>query len=1004
MGERKLMRTAAIRAGFLAASILAAMPSMVSAQSTTGSIYGQASSVDQGSVVIENQTGLRRELPVAGGRYQSPQLPVGVYKVTLISDGKTVEQRNAVTVLVGSNVEVSFGGASGAVQNLASVEVVAGAIPPIDVSSVDSRTVITREQLERLPLGRDSESIALLAPGVVDNSGGFRSATGQSLVSFGGSSASENAYYINGFNTTDPLKGLGGLTMPYGAIEQQETYTGGYSAQYGRSDGGVINAIGRHGTNEWQFGGHVIWEPASLREDRDDVRYENALPQSPVAGDMYWPKSRDTRWSSTASAYVGGPIVKDKLFFFAAMEYERAEGDTVGNVTSAYPFLEYRHSKPRWYAKLDWNINDSNFLEISGASSKVKTRGDVYDYDFNALSRQGFVGGADNTEDGGDLYVAKYTSYLTDNLTVSALYGEMKTRAFASPAGYDPDLVYVDGIIDQNPALNGGTPIGNAQIVSSVTDPRRGNKTSNFRFDVSYVLGDHTISVGIDNQRAQAIAQGSIPTGPGYVWRYGVSDPDVPISTGLGVPATGGFPNGEDGYYVVKAIDNSLATIRSTQRAQYIEDRWQVTDDLLLSLGLRNDQFTNYNSDGNAYIRQTKPQWAPRLGFSWNVNGDSTFKVYGNLGRYYLGLPLNPSINSAGAVIQTRQYFTYGGIGANGEPTDLTPISGVVAPNNYFGQLPDPKTVTARDLKAEYQDEFILGFTREFRQDWVYGVKLTNRILRNAIDDFCDIEQVADKAASLGYEIESTNSCYLINPGKTNVFVLRDTSGNYVDVPLTHEEFGWERLKRKYYGAEFMLEHPFKDDWYGMVSYVYSKNYGNTEGQLRSDIGQTFTSTTQDWDYAEIMENTNGLLNNDHKHQFKIFGYYQLAPEWTVSGNLRLISGAPKVCLSYYGENHTDPAAYGGIYHFCNGRPSSPGSEGRLPWIRQFDLGASYRPAFADGKLAFNVNVFNLFNAKAETNIYVRSESAPNVPHPRYGQALATQEPRYVRFSVSYDY
>jgi hypothetical protein len=998
------MRTAAIRAGILAASIIAAVPLTVWAQSTTGSIFGEAPAIEQGSVVIEGQNGLRRELPVASGRYQSPQLPVGVYRIKLVSDGKVVEQRDAVTVLVGSNIEVSFGAADGAITSLESVEVVAGAIPPIDVSSVDSRTVITREQLARLPLGRDSESIALLAPGVVDNSGGFRSATGQSLVSFGGSSASENAYYVNGFNTTDPLKGLGGLTMPYGAIEQQETYTGGYSAQYGRSDGGVINAVGRRGTNEWHFGGHLIWEPASLRESRDDVRYENGLPQSPVAGDMYWPKSRDSYWSSTASAYAGGPIIADRVFFFGAMEYERTEGNAVGNVTSAYPYLDYRHSEPRWYAKLDWNINESNFLELTGASAKLKTRGAVHDYDFNALEKLGYAGGADNTEDGGDLYVAKYTSYLGENLTLSALYGEMHTRDYASPPGYDPSLVYVDSIIDQNPALNGGVPIGNAQIVSSITDPRRGNKTSNFRLDLSYVLGDHTIAVGIDNQRAEAIAQGSIPTGPGYVWRYGTSDPDVPISTGTGVPATGGFPNGEEGYYVVKAIDSSLATIHSTQRAQYIEDRWQVTENLLLSLGLRNDQFTNYNSDGDAYIRQTKPQWAPRLGFSWNVHGDASFKVYGNLGRYYLGLPLNPSINSAGAVIQTREYFTYSGIDANGVPTGLTPISGVVAPNNYFGQLPDPKTVTARGLKAEYQDELILGFTREFQQDWVYGVKLTHRILRNAIDDFCDIEQVAEKAESLGYDIESTNSCYLINPGRTNTFVLRDTSGAYVEVPLTHEEFGWERLKRKYYGAEFMLEHPFKDNFYGMVSYVFSRNYGNTEGQLRSDIGQTFTSTTQDWDYAEIMEHTNGLLNNDHRHQFKAFGYYQLTPEWMVSGNLRLISGAPKVCLSYYGEDHTDPAAYGGIYHFCNGEPSPPGSNGRLPWIRQFDLGASYRPAFADGKLAFSLNVFNVFNEKAETNIYVRSESAPNVPNPRYGQALATQEPRYVRFSVSYDY
>lgn len=76
-------------------------------------------------------------------------------------------------------------------------------------------------------------------------------------MSFGGSSAAENAYYINGFNSTDPLGGPGGLTLPYGSIDQQEIYTGGYSAKYGRSDGGVINAVGKRGTNEWRFGGQI---------------------------------------------------------------------------------------------------------------------------------------------------------------------------------------------------------------------------------------------------------------------------------------------------------------------------------------------------------------------------------------------------------------------------------------------------------------------------------------------------------------------------------------------------------------------------------------------------------------------------------------------------------------------------------------------------------------------------------------------------------------------------
>ena len=99
--------------------------------------------------------------------------------------------------------------------------------PKVDVTSVDSRTVITSEDLSRLPLGRSAESIALLAPGTVSGSGYF----GQgSTVSFGGAGVSENAYYINGFSTGNPLSNIGGVGLPYGAIDQQEIYLGGYSS------------------------------------------------------------------------------------------------------------------------------------------------------------------------------------------------------------------------------------------------------------------------------------------------------------------------------------------------------------------------------------------------------------------------------------------------------------------------------------------------------------------------------------------------------------------------------------------------------------------------------------------------------------------------------------------------------------------------------------------------------------------------------------------------------
>ena len=981
------------------------------AQSTTGSIAGQVADAAGASVTVENANGLRREVPVdANGRYAISQLPLGSYTVELRKNGKVLDQKDNVTLRVGSSTHVSFAAQANAAsaqsaQNLASINVTSNALPAIDVTSVDSRTVITASELAKLPLGRSAEEIAKLAPGVVANTANFTSATGQSLVSFGGSAASENAYYINGFNTTDPLNAAGGLTLPYGSIDQQEVYTGGYSAKYGRSDGGVINQVGKRGTNEWHFGAQVIWEPNFARAKERDVYYANGLPKNPVAGGLYDPKSKNDNTRTTVSAYVGGPLIEDKLFFFVSGEYERRQGGVVDNVErTAEPAYSYRYNNPRYYAKLDWNINDSNILELTGAGDKREGSGSVYQYNYNALARSEKIRPRNTTKTGGDLWVAKYTGYLTDSLTLGAMYGELKTHDYDSPGAYDPALTYVSGLIYQNPAITGGTSRGNTQI-ANLADPGRGNKTTNTRIDLSYRLGDHTVSAGIDNQKSEANNQGTVNTGPGYSWEYRFAqNPGVPLVDGK-VPAPGNYPDGASGYYVQRNIANNSVSVRSSQRAQFVEDQWQLSDRWLLSLGLRNDQFTDYNPAGDAFITQTKPQWAPRLGFAWDVSGDSSFKIYGNAGRYYLGLPLNPATGAAAGYVATQQYYVYSGIAPDGTPTGLTQISEPVSANNSFGQQPNPKTVTANGIKAEYQDEFILGFTKTAGTDWIYGAKLTQRILRTAIDDFCDVDRVTAQAMAEGHTVSSTNSCYLINPGQANTFNLIDTDGNLFSTTLSNDALGFPKLKRRYYALNTFLEHTFNGKWYGRVDYTFSRSYGNTEGQLRSDLLQSGASASEDWDNAVIMENTNGSQNNDHTHELKFYGYYQFSAEWLASANVRIQSGNPRICLGYYGPNHTNPVNYGNAYHWCDGKPSPPGSQGRLPWQHQLDLGVTYRPSFAQQKLALSANVFNVFNEQNATFLQPNSEgTAAFTPNPLYRTPLIRETPRYARLSVSYDY
>jgi outer membrane receptor for ferrienterochelin and colicin len=983
---------------------------VVLAQATSGSIFGTAQPGD--SVQITGNTGFNREIPVdASGRYQISNVPVGSYNVDLKRNGAVVDSRKNVSLTVGKGSDVSFAAAAtaGSAQSLDSVTVTANSLPPVDVSTVDSRTVITSEQLAKLPLARTAESIALLAPGAIGGSGYFKGPTGNNLVSIGGGSVTENAYYINGFNTTDPLSGFGGITLPYGAIDQQEILAGGYGAAYGRSAGGVISQVGKRGTNEWHFGAQVLWEPNGAASAPGNDHYKVDSSNHSV-GDLYNYNQRDKQTRTVESAYVGGPLIKDKLYIFLAAEQERTNGTVVKSQDApTYQSTSYRN--PKYYAKLDWNINDSNILEVTGASNKQEYNASQYAFDYDTRQRGAYIGkdtsGNPLNKTGADLYTAKFTSYITDDLTLTALYGKMKGTYYSdTPSSTNPHIISPG---DQNPDLNGGSPITNDNPSTAAYTPEHKSTNTNLRVDLSYHIGDHTITAGIDNQNIRDKDDGQFTTGPGYAWEYGQVVAGAPIQGEPGSSDYVGLP-GPGGYYVDQYKYNTTASVRTTQRAQYIEDSWQVNDRWLVKVGVRNDQFTNYDTTGSAYLRLRSPQWAPRLGATWDVNGDSSLKIYANAGRYYLALPASVALRSAGKSLYTREYFTYTGIDGLGQPTGLAPIDsatgGPISANSEYGIQRDPNTAASRSLKSEYQDEFILGFDKTLGDKWVYGAKATLRKLRNAIDDTGDSTVIRNTLIAQGVDpttIGPIQGSYLFNPGRSSQFLVPNTQGGYYQANVSNADFGFPQLKRDYYGLEMYLEHPFDGKWYGKVDYVYSKSYGNSEGQVRSDIGQKDVSATVDWDFPELMQYSGGELANSRRHVLKAYGSYQLADEWMVSGNLSVSSGAPKSCLGYFGADESDPVGYQDSYHYCYGQPSSPGSMGHTPWLYLFDLSAEYRPMWADKKLAFNITVFNVFNSRETLQIYPSAGNSAGVES-NYKATLYSSTPRYARFGITYDF
>ncbi|MFT7722162.1 MAG: TonB-dependent receptor [Roseateles sp.] len=1023
------------------------------AQSTTGSIYG---SVPAGTLItITSSTGLTRTVTVGPeGRYSIGNLPAGAYKV----EAKGLGFRD-ITVTVGSGADVSFGG------NTLETVIVSGSRPKIDISQVDTRTVFTADLLSKIAVGQSVNSVALLAPGVVNstnyntvntnsssnNNTPLGRAGQRNIGSFGGSAASENAYYINGYPVTNPLTNLGATSLGFDSISQVQVLTGGYGAEYGRSTGGVMSMVTKHGTNEWKGGAYAIYTPNAGRSKPKNLKYadtghwseanhytgEGTTGTNPVQwtdNTLYQYRGANKSDELTYGVYVGGPIIKDRLFIYVNAEQGKTEYEninpTIGRVATltsatskAQAWREGSTTLPRATLKLDWNITDNHILEFTTIQDDAKEKWADYSFDYTSLSHgtEKFQGGDNSMADTSRLYIAKYTGYITDDLTVSALVGTQKIKhSLWSRPGYDPSKTYA-GISSAIVPSQFGS-IANSQPYATVRGATE-DESKAARFDLSYKLGSHELHAGIDYLKAETILAGTVSSGPGYEWYFDIIKPTENIDGLYNTPASGGG-FGAQGYYVEKYLRASGGKASTEQKAWYLEDRWQATKDVLLSLGLRNDSFTNYNTDGQAFVEQ-KNIWQPRFGAVWDLKGDSSLKVFGNIGRYALALPSNVAIRAANGALAASRYYTYTGIDADGTPTGLneitpgadahvcaagTPGAGGVSANSECGSAFDPKTIAVTDLKPHYQDEFIVGMEQILSKQWSWGAKLIYRNLKSSMDDTC-----------------ADGLCRVFNPGRGMTLLEPNGDGTYTTVHLTAEQVGLPKPKRTYKALDLFAE--YQDGrLYGKIEYTWSRMAGNAEGQLNSSLdtgsgGQGDVSVTADWDQPQIMEGAYGLLPNDRTHQIKLIGSYKVADEWTVGGSAIIQSGRPRSCSSWYPYQFPDHYPGAIYYHYCGVPgaqtgvndpavvpnsgygPSPRGSMGTTPWTKTFNVSVTYAPNWAKG-LVLTADVLNVFNTQTATSFYEASASNSTRAevNQMYGRALYYTDPRSIRLTARYDF
>jgi len=300
------------------------------------------------------------------------------------------------------------------------------------------------------------------------------------------------------------------------------------------------------------------------------------------------------------------------------------------------------------------------------------------------------------------------------------------------------------------------------------------------------------------------------------------------------------------------------------------------------------------------------------------------------------------------------------------------------------------------------------------------GARAIYRNLKAAIDDNCDYTPILEAGEAAGLDPDQFKLpnngfpyCRMFNPGEDAVF-LTDFYGNGT---LTETTIDGDLLSPKARRTYKALELFWDGNWantFVQASYTLAYSKGNTEGGVKSDIGQDDTNVTQDFDYKELAVDSYGYLPNDRRHSLKVFGSYAFTEEISVGTNLVVQSGRPKNCLGVLYPYHGAIHGYGSSFFRCGtttagGRdgPSEPrprGTAGRLPWTYMVDLSFAYAPRWAEGLIA-KMDVFNVFNKQEAVAVDDRAEDgATGAPVSTYLVPRAFQSPREFQFSLVYNF
>ncbi len=675
----------------LAIFVFAASSGNLFAQATAsgtvmGTVADQSQAVIPGALVVitDQSTGASRVMTTGNnGSYRFDLLAAGKYSVKVSKDGFSSQEQN-LELLVGQTLTANATLAPGAVSQ--TVQVLSTNSPLVDLNKTSVSMEITPTEVEELPLiGRDVADLAYLAPGVKAADSYDPTKNRYAILSVNGSGGRNVNVTVNGVDNKDNTVGGTVMQLPLEAVEEYHIGTQRFSAENGRSEGAVINMITKRGTNRYHGSLFGLFRDAALDTSEKD-------PDGHGGYTLTHPDYSRQQFGGS----FGGPILKDRLFSFFALERER-ESQGMAETGTSYnelvlaknaglaaqpatviprPFYETRYS-----GRMDWTINNIHSLYFT----------------YNSQANNSLNDQSDGT---GDLTNGNYT---TNHLQLAGLtLNSILSNTVINQATFG--FQYWNNLIASNLSVP-QVVFPNATFGTNTNVPQQSfQRKWQFKDDISVSHNKHTFKFGVD-----------------YIWNpveggFFESNSTLQItfaanpSVILGDTKT--YPNGfsSPGAVVGMAYSDGdpYFLVATKQLGLYAEDDWKLTHRLNLNLGLRWDR--DFNMIGSSDIKKSRTwqelvainsplgnqyigiphddilDFSPRVGFSYDLTGKGQHVIRGGYGLYYgnvfQNIPLFMEQMSNATVFQQSLSLQ--------SPTDVVPGTGLTLGQWRYGVSPSP--------------------------------------------------------------------------------------------------------------------------------------------------------------------------------------------------------------------------------------------------------------------------------------------------------------------------